>query len=132
MNILIQGVITDIFPSETFGNFEKRVAWVQETDVQYPNHYSVEFHQGDANTLDNFVPGDRVNCSVDVRGRKWEKNGKAGCMNTLKCWKIERVSQQAKSVPSTRQQTGGIPPQHDQQSSVTKSDIDQNDESLPF
>lgn len=131
MQITIQGVITDIFPSEIFGNFEKRVAWIQETDVQYPNCYSVEFHQGDANILDMFVPGDRVTCSVDVRGRKWEKNGKAGCMNTLKCWKIERVGQ-PKPMPSTRQQTGGIERKNEQQAANVKSDIEQDDSDLPF
>lgn len=134
MNILIQGVITDIFPAETYGNFTKRVAWVQEVDVQYPNTYALEFQQGDGTLLDYHVPGDVVKCSVDVRGRKWEKNGKAGCINTLKCWKIERVGQQAKPTPSTRQQTGGIPPKNAQQADpMPKSDVTQEeDDSLPF
>lgn len=109
MQIIIKGKITDIFPPEIFGNLEKRVAWVVEVDVQYPQHYSLEFLQGDANILDNFVPGDLVECKVDVRGRRWEKNGKVGVMNTLKCWRMDRVGQ-GKPTPSTRQQTGGIPP----------------------
>src|SRR5205809_312435 len=129
MQITIKGKITDIFPSEIFGNFEKRVAWVLEVDVQYPNHYSLEFHQGDANMLDSYVPGDLVTCKVDVRGRKWEKNGKAGCMNTLKCWGIERTGTAAKPAPSTRQQTGGIPPKSEPQGG--QPPLGPNDD-LPF
>lgn len=130
MNIKITGKITDIFPSETFGNFEKRVAWVVEEGMQYPNHYPLEFQQGFANELDHYVPGDQVVCDVDVRGRKWEKNGKAGCMATLKCWKIERVGGGQKAPRSTRQQTGGIDNAHQQQQS-TPPPINTGDD-LPF
>jgi len=112
MQIIIKGELTDIFPAEIFGNFEKRVAWVLEKDVQYPNHYQIEFHQGDANMLDNFLRGDIVECKVDVRGKKFKsKQGKDGIINTLKCWNIIKVGG-AKPAPSTRQQTGGIPPQN--------------------
>jgi hypothetical protein len=111
MQITIKGKITDIFPPEIYGNLEKRVAWVVEIDVQYPQHYSLEFLQNDCNILDNFVPNDMVECKVDVRGRRWEKGGKVGVMNSLKCWRMDRIGQ-AKPAPSTRQQTGGIPPKN--------------------
>jgi hypothetical protein len=111
MQIVIKGKITDIFPAEVYGNLEKRVAWVQETDVQYPQHYSLEFLQNDANILDSFVLGDVVECKVDVRGRRYEKNGKAGVINSLKCWNMRRIGD-ARPAPSTRQQTGGIPPKN--------------------
>lgn len=109
MQIIIKGKITDIFLPEIYGNLEKRVVWVQEMDVQYPQHYSLEFLQNDANIPDSFVPGDIVQCMVDVRGRRYEKNGKVGVINSLKCWHMDRIGQ-AKPTPSTRQQTGGIPP----------------------
>jgi hypothetical protein len=109
MQIIIKGKITDIFPPEIYGNLEKRVVWVQEIDVQYPQHFSLEFLQNDANIPDNFVLGDVVECKVDVRGRKWEKAGKVGVMNSLKCWRMDRIGQ-GRPAPSTRQQTGGIPP----------------------
>lgn len=114
MTIEIKGEITDVFPAELVtSNFEKRVAWVKEVDVQYPNTYPLEFHQNDVNLLDNFVPGDLVTCKVDVRGRQWTKNGKSGCMLTLKCWRIDRTGSASRPAPSTRQQTGGIPPKNE-------------------
>jgi hypothetical protein len=132
MNIKITGKITDIFPAEIFGNFEKRVAWVLEQDVQFPNHYPLEFQQGFANELDHFVPGDLVVCDVDVRGRKWDKGGKSGCMATLKCWKIQRVGTAPQPTRSTRQQTGGIPHQDNAHQQNTPPPIQGKDDDLPF
>lgn len=132
MNVILTGKVTDIFPSEIFGNFEKRVAWILEMDVQYPNHYSIEFHQGDANLLDSIVPGDVVKCSVDVRGRRFEKNGKAGVINTLKCWRIERANQSDRPAPSTRQQTGGIPHQNKPQGQSKGQEPISDVDDLPF
>jgi hypothetical protein len=133
MQIVIKGKITDIFPSEIYGNLEKRVVWVQEIDVQYPQHYSLEFLQNDANIPDSFVPGDLVECKVDVRGRKWEKNGKAGVMNSLKCWRMDRVGQ-GRPTPSTRQQTGGIPPKNTPPPANDSGykPIEGGDDDLPF
>jgi single-strand DNA-binding protein len=109
MTVTIEGQIIDIFPVETYGNnFNKRVAWVQEIGVQYPNTYPLEFQQMHTALLDRHVPGDKVRCSVDLRGRQWEKNGKKGCMVTLKCWQIEMIgAAKPGPTPSTRQQTGG-------------------------
>jgi len=101
-NITLTGRIKRIFPAEVFGNFEKRVMWLEETEGQYPNTYNLEFQQGACNTLDNFAPGQTVKCQVDVRGRHWDKNGKEGVMNTLKCWKIES-DQQAPPPPPSQQ-----------------------------
>jgi hypothetical protein len=110
MIIKITGHITDIFPTESFGNFEKRVAWVAEVSGdRYPNTYALEFQQNDVNQLDHVSPGDLVECKVDVKGKKWEKGGKSGVINVLKCFDIIRQAAGPKFVPSTRNQTGGIP-----------------------
>lgn len=99
-NVIITGRIKEIQDAEIFGNFEKRTFWVEETTGQYPSTFALEMHQGNCNTLDNYSIGNEVTCQVDVRGRYWEKNGKTGVMNTLKCWKIERVNGQAAPVAS--------------------------------
>jgi len=97
----ITGYITDIFPAEIRGNFEKRVFWVKEPDsVQYPNQYSLECHQGDANLLDRFKVGQLVTVQVDIRGKKWVKDGRESCFNTLKAWKIELAAGSNTSQPA--------------------------------
>ena len=103
MNITIKGTIKNVFPSETFGNFEKRVFWVTEDEGQYPNTFQLEMQQAGCATLDAYKPGDQVDCSVDVKGRHSEKNGKEYVFNTLKCWKIAKVG--AVQQPQQTQQS---------------------------
>lgn len=98
MNITITGTIKQIFHSEVFGSFEKRVFWVEETTDKYPNTYQLEMQQGECNRLDGFKAGDKVECSVDVRGKWWNKNGKEGVINTMKCWKLVKQGQPAYSA----------------------------------
>lgn len=131
MNIEIKGVITDIFDTETIRNFEKRIFWLAQTGVEFPNDYQLECHQNDVNRLDDFNPGELVNCFVSVRGKAFNKksNGEKIIINTLKCWKIERVGEN-KPTPSNRNQTGGKGAKSvDQEHPKTIAD---EDDSLPF
>lgn len=110
MKATLTGIITDIFPSEVYNSFEKRVFWLKQPDTeQYPQHWAIElWGEEDGKRLNSFAVGDQVIAKVDIRGRKWSKNGRSGCMVSLKCWSLEKVGAQ-KPPPSTRQQTGGIP-----------------------
>lgn len=110
MNDPITGTITDIFPAEIYGSFEKRIFWLKETNRQYPSHFAFELWQGDVNITDNFKVGQEVTVKFELRGKSWNKNGKAGIINTLKCISMVRAGK-TEPVPSTRQQTGGIPHQ---------------------
>jgi hypothetical protein len=130
MNVIITGKVLDVFPVETYGKFSKRVVWVEEQNVQYPNTYSIEFSGRNISLVDNLVPGDMVTCQVDLRGRAYEKDGKKGCINSLSCWRVDRLSKGAKAAPSTRQQTGGIPHQGEQSASGYQPATDDDD--LPF
>lgn len=94
-NITLKGTIKTIFPAEVYGSFEKRVFWLQELDAQYPNTWALEMHQGECNNLDKYQPGDKVECHVDIKGRRWEKNGKEGVINTLKVWRINKIKEDA-------------------------------------
>jgi len=92
--VILTGRISAIFAAEIFGSFEKRKFWLEETEGKYPQTWELEVHQGTCNLMDNYHKGQMVSCHVDVRGRFWEKGGKSGVMNTLKCWKIESPNQQ--------------------------------------
>lgn len=130
MNITIEGYIVDIFPVETIGNFSKRVVWVEERDVQYPNTYSIEFAGRDISVPDAFVPGDKVKVQVNLQGRKWEKNGKSGCMNTLRGWRMDRVG--TGQVPSNRQKTGRADEPTQNNTPELGRQVDDDNEPLPF
>lgn len=113
MKCTLSGIITDLFAPEIRGNFEKRVFRLKQTDRErYPQHWELEATQGDVNLLDGFKTGDEVTCDVTVMGRAWTKDGRTMIFNTLRCTDIAYFGSASapKPVPSTRQQTGGIPP----------------------
>lgn len=82
----ITGTITDIFRPEASGTFTKRVFWLKEPDTErYPQHWELELHNDDGKRLDRFQVGQRVEAEVELRGRKWEGQGKVKVFNSLKC-----------------------------------------------
>jgi hypothetical protein len=105
--VVLSGRIKTIFSAEVFGNFEKRVMWLEEQTDKYPQTYSLEFTQGDVNVLDAFKEGDQVECSINLRGRHSEKNGKEYVFNSMQCWRIKRVAN-AVETPTQVQQTAPV------------------------
>lgn len=110
MNIKILGKIKTIFPEETFGNFKKRVVWIEEEEVQYPNTYEVQFTQAKTVELDGYKEGELVEIDADVRGRYAAKNGKEYVFNSISAWRIQRIGgskpAQAAAVPPPVDFTG--------------------------
>lgn len=81
------GKIIVINDTESVGTngFEKRLI-VVETDEQYPQKVPVDFVQGKVNMLDDYLLGEKVKVSVNVRGNEY--NGKYYV--SLQGWKIEK------------------------------------------
>lgn len=91
--IKLTGVITDIFPVETFPNFSKRVFWLKEPDTErYPQHWSLELHTADIDRLKGMDIGDRLECEVEVRGRKYVRRGEEVIAMSLRCVGIRMLA----------------------------------------
>ena len=96
--IKVSGKIKEIFPTETFGTFEKRVVWLEEVADKYANTYSLEIWGTDCPMVDSYKVGDYVTAFVDLKGKYYEKNGKEGVINSLKCWNFEKDGKSYKEV----------------------------------
>jgi uncharacterized protein DUF3127 len=48
--------------------------------------------------VDRVNPGDEIKVHFNIRGSKWEKDGKVSYFNNLDAWRIEQVLQQGKDV----------------------------------
>lgn len=110
MNIKILGKIKTIFPEETFGNFKKKVVWIEEEEVQYPNTYEVQFTQAKTVELDGYKEGELVEIDADVRGRHSAKNGKEYVFNSLSAWRIQRIGTQQHSKKQEVPGNSELPP----------------------
>lgn len=87
------GVLTDVFPPEFFSNFTKKVFWLKEPDTErYPQQWQLELHQNDIDRLKGIAIGDRLECEVEIRGKKWSSSRGEGVTNTLRCIGILVIS----------------------------------------
>ena len=91
----IQGKITKIFDTQTFGSgFTKREVIVT-TQEQYPQPISVEFLQDKVSIVDNLKVGDDVNVSINLRGREWTApDGVVKYFNSIVGWRVEKINTQ--------------------------------------
>ena len=99
--IKISGKIKSVFEAETFGTektFEKRNFWLEDISEKYPNTWQLELWQQDCPMIDSYNVGDFVTAYIDIKGKYWERNGKEGVMNTLKCWNIEKEGKPYKEI----------------------------------
>lgn len=58
----------------------------------YPNFAKLQAVQNRCELLDSFNEGDVVKVSFNVRGTKWEKDGKVNYITNLDAWRIERAN----------------------------------------
>jgi hypothetical protein len=48
--------------------------------------------------IEEYKVGDFVTCYIDIKGKYWEKEGREGVINTLKCWNIEKDGKSFKEI----------------------------------
>lgn len=88
MTAKLTGILTDVFPVETFPNgFVKKIFWLKQPDRErYPQHWSIELHNEDTKQLNRVAIGDRLEVEVEIRGRKYFKRDRSeGIVVSLVC-----------------------------------------------
>lgn len=103
MALEITGKIVEIGQTmQVSERFKKREFVLDITEEvngnSYPNFAKMQAVQNRCELLDNFVPGDVVKCSFNIRGNKWEKDGKINYITALDAWRIEAAPQQYQSA----------------------------------
>jgi hypothetical protein len=92
----LMGILTDIFPIETYPStsFVKRVFWIKQPDTErYPQQWEIQLHNSDVTQIERFKIGDTLEVEVEIRGKKWEKYpNKQGVAMSLKCLGIALIS----------------------------------------
>lgn len=85
LNVKIYAIKETQQISETFSKRE----FIVETLENYPQHLLLQVVKDKCDKLDEFVSGDEVIVSLNLKGRLWTGNdGEEKCFNTLECWKI--------------------------------------------
>jgi hypothetical protein len=90
--IVITGKIDSIYETQQFGQyFEKRLFWLVEDVPKNSNVWELELQQGECVTLDKYKSGELVECTVEITGKKFSKQGKDRVFNALHCTLIKRL-----------------------------------------
>lgn len=101
-NLLIKGEtqqVTDKFSKREF------VIQIDETinGSTYTNYAKFQCVQNKCSILDPLNIGDEVEVSFNVKGNKWEKDGKVNYMTNLDAWKVEVKSKAVQHTPAAAQ-----------------------------
>ena len=60
--------------------------------------------------LDGYNLNDEVKVSFNIRGRKWEKEGKVSYFTNLDAWKVEKMAQEGVDSIPAAPPVGEVPP----------------------
>lgn len=93
--------------SEKFKKREFVLEVYEEYNGQtYTNFAKMQLVQAKCDIIDRFNIGDSITVSFNVKGNKWEKDGKVSYITSLDAWKVELVSAAA---PTATSNNGQIP-----------------------
>ncbi len=81
----------------------------------YTNYAKMQLVQNKCDILDRFNVGDMIKVSFNLKGNRWEKDGKVSYITNLDAWRIEAASTgapaNAQAMPSyTNMPAGNVPP----------------------
>src|SRR4051812_39906329 len=89
--------------SEKFKKREFVIELAEEINGNiYTNFAKMQLVQNKCDIIDRFKEGDVVKVSFNIKGNKWERDGKVNYITNLDAWRVESASAAA-STPSNNQ-----------------------------
>jgi hypothetical protein len=89
-NLLLKENTVDI--SATFKKREFVIEVINERNSDWNDFIKFQLTQDKCSQVDTYEPGDKIKVFFNLRGRKWEKDGKINYFTNLEAWKIESVA----------------------------------------
>jgi len=77
--------------TSTFRKREFVIEVVNERNNEWNDFIKFQLTQNNCSVLDQFEDGDVIKVSFNIRGRKWEKDGKLSYFSNLEAWRIEKT-----------------------------------------
>ena len=115
MSLQITGKLIVINPTQQVSEKFKKREFVMETyeDVNgqtYTNFAKMQAVQAKCDVLDKYKVGDMVTVHFNIKGNKWEKDGKVNYISNLDMWKIEAASGSVAPPPQQSAPVQSAPP----------------------
>lgn len=131
----VKGKIVEKYDTQNItDSFRKREFVIEYAEnPQYPEFVKFELIQANCDQLDAFNPGQEVNVSFNLKGRKWtDPKGEVKYFNSLQAWRLEK----AHDMEAAPQNNGGGSSSADSNENppewLTNSPAPSVDDDLPF
>jgi hypothetical protein len=97
-SIIVKEDTVDI--SSSFKKREFVIEVINERNSDWNDFVKFQLTQDKCALMDSFQLGDSIKVSFNLKGRKWEKDGKVSYFTNLEAWRVEAASA-TQSAPST-------------------------------
>ena len=137
MSYDVSGKVYEVFETNQISDtFKKRefILEVENPNLQFQRTDYLKFQltQDRCDLIDAFSTGDMIKVSFNLRGNKWEKEGRVSYFTNLEAWRIERAT----ATSEDPGQSAPFPnPSQQQQASNQPTESFQNsggEDDLPF
>ena len=97
--------------------FKKREFVIERTEsnggMDFTDHIKFQLIQDRCNLVEDFNVMDEIKVNFNIRGNKWERDGKVNYFTNLDAWRIEKVQNDMGSMPPPPSM-GDVPPPSDE------------------
>jgi single-strand DNA-binding protein len=101
MSFELKGRIVEIFNTQTITDkFKKRefiVEYADNPSGTYVQYLKFQFTGDKVSVLDTYKAGQEVNISFNLKGRKYEKDGRVSYFMDLEAWKLSTLDNMPES-----------------------------------
>jgi len=112
--------------TSTFKTREFAIEVINERDAKWNDFIKFQLSNDKCSLIDDIAIGAPIDVSFNLRGRKWEKDGKISYFNSLDAWRITAQSQMSGSAtPATFNTANAAQP-------IFKPTTDEQGNDLPF
>ncbi|MBA3827685.1 MAG: DUF3127 domain-containing protein [Taibaiella sp.] len=97
MSLEITGKLLVKYPAQQVNERFKKREFVVELAEEingnvYTNYAKLQLVQNKCEIIDRFNEGDTVKVSFNIKGNKWEKDGKVNFITNLDAWRVEAAT----------------------------------------
>ncbi|HYW96623.1 MAG TPA: DUF3127 domain-containing protein [Bacteroidales bacterium] len=97
MSFEITGTLIEKYETtEISSKFKKREFVLEKKEnsngFEFTDYIKFQLTQDKCALLDSYNPGQELKVNFNLRGRKWEKDGKVSYFTNLEAWKIESLA----------------------------------------
>ena len=94
MSFELKGKLIEIFPEQQVSDSFKKREFVVETEEEgggrtFTEQIKFQLIQDKCSLIDNLALNQDVKVSFNIKGRRWEKDGKVNYFTNLDAWRVE-------------------------------------------